>query len=209
MAHGKSNVDLVMKELGFGKKKSDLENTTLVMPHSPDEAHDRVAKLSFENRLNEILQPRTKRKDDRIYLLDFTPLRRKYGDNWNKQAKGIHAKIHEFLEKNLIPYDLYFQRDDVSYYLIISGIAEEMGHLKIRAIADDILGSVLKIKDANMVTINHVVVAWPKQVKFSDLPSRGEIIHTMLAAEDAHRNFVFSQESESSSEKVLSSTSIF
>lgn len=204
MAQNKSNVDLVLKELGFGKTTPELENVPLEMPHSPDEAHDRVAWHSFESRINDILQPRSTHFDDRIFLLDFTASRIAMGDEWERQSNAFHSKIHEHLEDNLIAHDIYFQRDAVSYFVIISGIREDMAFLKIHTIADDIRKTILQQNDPKAIKICRAIVSWPKMVKLEDIPSKNDVIHSMVAAEDSHRNFVFSQDVDSSSATFFS-----
>lgn len=189
----KTNDDIVFGKLGFNAKKISPEESQMSMPHSPEEAHDRVASFTFQSRIKGILQPRSKRIDDRVFLVDLTGLRQAYGLKWEVSAAKAHHKIHKILEASLIAHDVYLQRDEASYLVILSGIDLTKAQLKMQLIADDIRAAMSATDKPKIVTIKDVQITWPKSVNFLDTPKRIDIVRDMVAQEDAHREYVFKQ----------------
>lgn len=195
----KPKVDSVFTKLGFKSQQISPKEYPMEMPHSPEEAHDRVAHFTFQSRINAIMQRHGKRGDDWIFLLDLSGLRQGLGDTWEKLHGKIHTKIHQLLEDALIAHDIYMQRDDTSYFVVISGLEQTKAQLKIRMIAEDIGKAVTQNDRPGLIAIKDVKVSWPNHVTYDDTPARDTIIREMLAKEDAHREFVFSHAGDDSS----------
>jgi EAL domain-containing protein (putative c-di-GMP-specific phosphodiesterase class I) len=199
----KSNSDIVFESLGFKSKPASPEQPLLEMPHSPQEAHDSVARIAFESRINDILQPKNKRPRDRIFVLNLNGLRNALNSKWEKSAKKVHTRLHKILEESMIAHDVFFQKDDVTYFIVFSDIDISMAQLKVQMIAQDMRMAIAGTNEPSLITVQDVQVLWPKMVKFQDTPSRDDIVHAMLSAEDTHRKFVFNQAQDNTSGQLF------
>lgn len=197
------NSDSVLESLGIKAKLSSPEHPILDMPTSPQEAHDSVARVTFEARIGDMLHPQNKRPRDRIFTFNLTGLRSALSSKWEKSAKKVHSRLHNILEESMITADVYFQKDDVTYFFILSDIDLSMAQLKMQVIAQDMRMAIAGTNEPSLITVQDVQVSWPKQVKLQDTPSKDDVIRTMLSTEDTHRQFLYNQAQENSAGQLF------
>lgn len=91
----------------------------------------------FAARVDRILEQRPG-VGGNLFLLDFSSTKAKLGPKWDTASDRVHAKIKAIIQKMLSPHDIQFQKDDVTYLLLLPTLGMQEGQLKSSIIAKEV-----------------------------------------------------------------------
>lgn len=92
---------------------------------------------AFASRIDRVLEQRND-VGGHLFLLDFSVIKEKLGAKWGTSSDKIHKTIKAIIQKHLTAHDVQFQKDDVTYLLLLPSLGVQEGQLKSSIIAEDV-----------------------------------------------------------------------